>query len=55
MAMRCKQEQGAKQGNKKVSNDKWISASNPSSRIVKMKDGRTHVGYKAEHVVDLES
>jgi transposase len=48
-------KQRAKQGKKKVSNDEWISASDPSSRIVKMKDGRTHLGYKAEHVVDLES
>ena len=48
-------QQRAKQGKKKVSNDEWISATDPSSRIVKMKDGRTHLGYKAEHVVDLES
>lgn len=48
-------KQRAKQGKKKVSNDEWISESDPSSRIVKMKDGRTHLGYKAEHVVDLES
>ena len=27
----------------------------PTSRITKMKDGRTHLAYKAEHVVDLES
>lgn len=43
----------AKQGKKKVSNQEWESASDPDSRIVKMKDGRTHLGYKAEHVVDL--
>ena len=48
-------KQRAKQGKKKVSNDEWISATDPSSRIVKMKDGRTHLGYKAEHVIDLES
>ena len=48
-------KQRAKQGKKKVSNDEWISATDPSSRIVKMKDGRTHLGYKAEHVVDLDS
>ena len=45
----------AKQGKKKVSNDEWISETDPSSRIVKMKDGRTHLGYKAEHVVDLDT
>ena len=48
-------KQRAKQGKKKVSNDEWISATDPSSRIVRMKDGRTHLGYKAEHVIDLES
>lgn len=48
-------KQRAKQGKKKVSNDEWISKTDQSSRIVKMKDGRTHLGYKAEHVIDLES
>ena len=41
--------------NKKVSNEDWVSATDPDSRIAKMKDGRTHLAYKAEHVVDLES
>ena len=40
---------------KKVSNDEWTSPNDPDSRIAKMKDGRTHLAYKAEHVVDLES
>ena len=40
---------------KKVSNTDWESPSDPDSRIAKMKDGRTHLAYKAEHVVDLES
>jgi hypothetical protein len=40
---------------KKVSNEEWISANDPFSWIVKMKDGRTHMGYGAEHVIDLES
>jgi len=44
-----------KQGRKKVSNAEWVSPVDEDSRIVKMKDGRTHLGYKAEHVVDLES
>ncbi len=30
-------------------------ASDPDSRIAKMKDGRTHLAYKAKHVVDLDS
>jgi hypothetical protein len=41
--------------NKQVSNDQWQSESDPESRITKMKDGTTHLAYKAEHVVDLES
>lgn len=40
---------------KKVSNDQWESPTDPDSRIAKMKDGRTHLAYKAEHAVDLES
>jgi transposase len=38
---------------KKVSNDEWESPIDPDSRIAKMKDGTTHLAYKAEHVVDL--
>ena len=40
---------------KKVSNEQWESPSDPDSRITKMKDGRTHLAYKAEHAVDLVS
>ena len=41
--------------NKKVSNDEWESPADPDSRIAKMKDGTTHLAYKAEHVVDLKT
>jgi IS5 family transposase len=41
--------------NKRVSNEDWVSESDPESRITQMKDGRTHLAYKAEHVVDLDS
>lgn len=44
-----------KRKNKRVSNDDWQSPSDPESRITKLKDGRTHLAYKAEHTVDLES
>lgn len=44
-----------KRQNKKVSNEEWFSPSDPDSRIAEMKDGRTHLAYKAEHVVDLKS
>jgi transposase len=40
---------------KKVSNEDWQSASDPDSRIAKMKVGTTHLAYKAEHVVDLKT
>jgi transposase len=40
---------------KKVSNDEWHSPTDPDSRIAKLKDGTTHLAYKAEHAVDLES
>ena len=40
---------------KKVSNEQWESPTDPDSRIAKMKDGRTHLAYKAEHVVDVMS
>jgi len=44
-----------KRSDKKVSNDDWQSTTDPESRIAKMKDGTTHLAYKAEHVVDLDS
>ena len=40
---------------KKVSNEPWASPADPDSRIAKMKDGRTHLAYKAEHAVDVVS
>ena len=41
--------------NKTVSNDEWVSPTDRDSRIGKMKDGRTHLKYKAENAVDLET
>ena len=40
---------------KSVSNEEWVSKTDPESRIAKMKDGRTHLAYKAEHAVDLDT
>jgi transposase len=40
---------------KKVSNDEWVSPNDPDARIAKLKDGTTHLAYKAEHVLDLET
>jgi transposase len=44
-----------KRKKKKVSNDEWTSPGDPDARIAKMKDGTTHMAYKAEHVVDLKT
>jgi transposase len=44
-----------KRGKKKVSNEEWTSPADPDARIARMKDGRTHLAYKAEHVVDLKT
>ncbi len=40
---------------KSVSNKEWESSTDPESRVAKMKDGRTHMAYKAENTIDLES
>src|SRR5579859_576164 len=40
---------------KKVSNKDWKSPTDRDARIVRLKDGRTRLGYKAEHVVDLDT
>ena len=44
-----------KRKDKTVSNVEWESSTDADARITKMKDGRTHLAYKAEHVVDLRS
>ncbi len=44
-----------KKRKKKGSNKDWQSPSDPDARIMKMKDGRTHLSYKAEHALDLGS
>ena len=40
---------------KKTSNEDWKYPGDPAAKIAKMKDGRTHLAYKAEHAVDLET
>jgi transposase len=44
-----------KRTGKKVSNEDWRSPADGDARIAPMKDGTTHLAYKAEHVVDLKS
>ena len=33
---------------KKLSNEEWISKTDPEAKITKLKDGRTHLAYKPE-------
>jgi len=40
---------------KSLKNDEWVSESDPEARITQMKDGPTHLAYKAEHTVDLDT
>jgi transposase len=40
---------------KRLSNQDWTSPSDPEARIAKLKDGRTHLAYKPEHAVDLDT
>jgi transposase len=40
---------------KRTSNKEWKSSTDQDARIAKMKDGSTHMAYKAEHAVDMES
>jgi transposase len=44
-----------KRKGKKLSNQDWVSKSDPEARIAKMKDGTTHLAYKPEHAVDLDT
>ena len=41
--------------NKKTSTKEWQSPQDPDAKVAKMKDGRTHLAYKAEHGVDLDT
>src|ERR1017187_6215788 len=40
---------------KRTSNKEWKSPVDGDARIAKMKDGRTHLAYKAEHAVDMDT
>src|SRR5664279_410081 len=40
---------------KRTSNKEWKSPADGDARIAKMKDGRTHLAYKAEHAVDMDT
>jgi transposase len=40
---------------KKASNEDWVNPHDPDAEVMKMKDGSTHLSYKAEQAVDLDS
>ncbi|HUI77826.1 MAG TPA: transposase, partial [Bryobacteraceae bacterium] len=40
---------------KKGSNEEWESPHDPDAEVTKMKDGTTHLAYKAEQAVDLDT
>jgi len=40
---------------KRISNEEWESRTDSEARVAKLKDGRTRLAYKSEHVVDLET
>jgi transposase len=44
-----------KRKGKTLSNADWKSPTDPDARIAKMKDGTTHLAYKPEHAVDLDT
>src|SRR4051795_9260530 len=37
------------------SNEEWVSETDPDARTARMKDGTTHLAYKPEHAVDLDT
>ena len=44
-----------KRKDKSLSNKDWESETDPDSRVARMKDGTTHLAYKPEHAVDLDT
>jgi transposase len=40
---------------KKTSNEEWVHPHDPEAEVTKMKDGTTHLAYKAEQAVDLDT
>jgi transposase len=44
-----------KKRKKKTSNTDWHNPHDPDARVTKMKDGRTHMAHKVEHVTDVDT
>ena len=49
------QRMDRKRRGKKASNKDWKSKTDTHARIARMKDGRTHMAYKVENAMDLQS
>ena len=44
-----------RQRKKKTSNDEWVNPHDPEAEVTKMKHGATHLAYKAEQAVDMDT
>jgi transposase len=44
-----------KRTGKRLSNEEWVSRTDLEARIARMKDGTTHLAYKPEHAIDLDT
>ena len=44
-----------KRKGKKLSNEDWTSPTDPDAKIARMKDGSSHLAFKPEHAVDLDT
>jgi hypothetical protein len=44
-----------KREGKRTANEAWASPTGPDGKITRLKDGRTRLGYKPEHAVDLDT
>ena len=44
-----------KRKGKKLSNEDWTSPTDPDAKIARMKDGSTHLAFRPEHAVDLDT
>lgn len=44
-----------KRKGRKTSNDDWFNPHDPDAKVAPLKDGRTHLAYKPEHAVDLQT
>jgi transposase len=53
-AEECRRVDRKRKG-KRTSNEDWASKTDADARVMRLKDGRTRLAYKAEHVVDMET